>query len=123
MYDAAMILPKLVSLAEIAKLQKRVPREAIEAAVTQYEAEMIPRAFEWVKKSGGDNFVVSALFVRRENVVLSDVIQPIDSSTLAGRLFFLLAAQALNIACVWQWIGQFFFRKPPLDETPEFKTL
>jgi hypothetical protein len=64
--DAAVILPKLVRLAEIAKLQKRIPLEDIEAAVTQYEAEMIPRAFEWVKKSGGDNFVVSAQLSDRE---------------------------------------------------------
>ena len=61
MYDSGMVMAKMAHFAQIARSTKRVPRKEIEKAVTEYEEEMIPRAFEWVKKSGGDDFVVSEL--------------------------------------------------------------
>lgn len=63
MCDAGKILEKLLGLAEIAKSEKRIPRGQIEQSVAEYEAEMIPRAFSWVKKSGGDNFVVGGIYL------------------------------------------------------------
>ena len=61
MYDSGVVMAKMAHLAQVARSTKRVLRREIEKAVIEYEEEMIPRAFEWVKKSGGDDFVVSEL--------------------------------------------------------------
>jgi hypothetical protein len=62
MCDAGKLLTRITRLAELAKSKNGLPRAEIEKSVTEFEAEMIPRAFEWVKKSGGDDFVVSRIY-------------------------------------------------------------
>lgn len=59
MLDAGQALPLIVDLAAKNKQEKRVANAEIGKALSTFENEMIPRSFEWVKKSGGDNFVVS----------------------------------------------------------------
>lgn len=59
MYDAGKMLPFLTGLASQYSGKNGVSTEAMAKAVIQYESEMIPRAFDWVRKSGGDNFIVS----------------------------------------------------------------
>ncbi|KAI5917497.1 hypothetical protein F4810DRAFT_696167 [Camillea tinctor] len=104
MYDAAVILPLISEMVQRAKLLgKPISRAHIEVALKKYENEMVPRAFAWVKKSGGNNFV------------------PIDSSTLSGRLFFFIFAQLLNLACIWARLRGVFLKKPFIDTIPEFK--
>lgn len=66
MYDAVTMLPLLCKLNDAAKSRGNVSLSLIEEAVHEYEAEMIPRSFEWVKKSGGDNFVVSIRCARNK---------------------------------------------------------
>lgn len=58
MRDAAMALPLLTGLAERAKSGELEDRQ-VEDACKSFEDEMIPRTFEWVKKSGGDQAIVS----------------------------------------------------------------
>lgn len=59
MLDAGQALPLIVDLAAKNTQDKRVTKDEIGKALSAFENEMIPRSFEWVKKSGGDNFVVS----------------------------------------------------------------
>ncbi|GKT51446.1 ZEB2-regulated ABC transporter 1 [Colletotrichum spaethianum] len=57
MLDAGHMLPFLTDLASRDSEKKPVSTEDIRKAVNEFENEMIPRAFNWVKKSGGDNFI------------------------------------------------------------------
>jgi hypothetical protein len=59
MQDSGKVLPYIVELAALDKPGERVPVSKIASSLSAFEGEMIPRAFAWVKKSGGDNFVVS----------------------------------------------------------------
>lgn len=52
--DAADMLPKILRLKTKAD-ERELTRADFVDAVEQYERAMIPRAFEWVKKSGGTN--------------------------------------------------------------------
>ncbi|KAL6414165.1 FAD binding domain-containing protein [Ilyonectria robusta] len=101
MLDAGQALPLIVDLAKNNQ-EKRVANAEIGKALSAFENEMIPRSFEWVKKSGGDNFV------------------PIDTSTLTGRLFFIVMGYWLNVVCAWTNIKQLFSNGLPEDKTPEF---
>lgn len=58
MRDAAMALPLLTELAEKAT-SGHLGDNHFEDACKSFEDEMIPRTFEWVKKSGGDQAIVS----------------------------------------------------------------
>lgn len=60
MRDAAVALPLLIDLAEKAKTGDLNDKH-VEDACQAFEDEMIPRTFEWVKKSGGREIIVSAL--------------------------------------------------------------
>lgn len=52
--DAADILPQILKLKTKAD-ESELTKADFADAVGQYERSMIPRAFEWVKKSGGTN--------------------------------------------------------------------
>lgn len=58
MRDTATMLPLVIELAEYAKEHKSLPTTVIAKSLDQYEAEMIPRAFGWVEKSGGTTIMV-----------------------------------------------------------------
>lgn len=60
MRDAAMALPLLIELAERAR-SDGLSDKHVEDACKVFEDEMIPRTFEWVKKSGGDETIVSSM--------------------------------------------------------------
>lgn len=56
--DTATALDLLRRLSSSAGASRRVQKVAIDQACEEFEAEMIPRAFKWVKKSGGATVVV-----------------------------------------------------------------
>jgi len=58
MRDVATVLPLLKRLDDRANATGSVPNEMVVEACMEYEAEMIPRAFEWVQKSGGSTLCV-----------------------------------------------------------------
>ena len=58
MRDAATALPILVGLASQASSGQHLSTQSIKEACKEYEDEMIPRAFSWVRKSGGSNLMV-----------------------------------------------------------------
>lgn len=58
MCDTADMLPQLVKLKAIAA-QRKPRREDYVEALETYERAMIPRAFGWVRKSGGTGQRVS----------------------------------------------------------------
>lgn len=59
MSDCADMLPQLLKLHSISKDMARLPNnEEVSVACKEYEAAMIPRAFDWVQKSGGTSFPV-----------------------------------------------------------------
>ena len=53
MKDAAVLLPFIVQLADLAKLNKHATNLEVTSVCERYENEMIPRTFAWVQKSGG----------------------------------------------------------------------
>lgn len=57
MRDAGMALPLLIELAERAR-SGELGSKNFEDACKTFEDEMIPRTFEWVKKSGGNETIV-----------------------------------------------------------------
>lgn len=59
--DCDQALKMLNRLASLASSSGHVETEAIVRACKDYEGEMMPRAFGWVKASGGANMVVSTL--------------------------------------------------------------
>lgn len=61
MRDTADALPLLVRLAETATTMEGLKEADIIQACDKYEGAVIPRAFEWVNRSGGKNPMVSAL--------------------------------------------------------------
>lgn len=63
--DTATILPLLVGLSRDSESGNAPTTEKVTRQLRLYETEMIPRAFGWVKKSGGTSVVVSGC--RRES--------------------------------------------------------
>ncbi|KAG7405446.1 FAD-dependent monooxygenase cctM [Fusarium oxysporum f. sp. rapae] len=59
--DTATLLPLLIEISQISESGKTPTTETVAKLLRSYEAEMIPRAFEWVKKSGGTTVVVCNL--------------------------------------------------------------
>jgi hypothetical protein len=54
MCDAADILPQVIDLNSKA-LEGKLDEIDYSTAVLNYEKEMLPRAFRWVRESGGDS--------------------------------------------------------------------
>ncbi|KAH9844680.1 FAD/NAD(P)-binding domain-containing protein [Teratosphaeria destructans] len=64
--DTAMILPHLVELSKQAEQnENQLPRALLARHVNEYEAEMIPRSFEWVRKSAQGMFLETSTFQAR----------------------------------------------------------
>ncbi len=61
MHDAADVLDSLLKLRDLAAKGHTIQEIDIKNACSEYEDRMIPRAFFWVKKSGGQSVVVSIL--------------------------------------------------------------
>ncbi|EKG16236.1 Monooxygenase FAD-binding protein [Macrophomina phaseolina MS6] len=85
MRDAASALPLLVGLAEKANDNALTDRD-VDTACQSFEDEMIPRTFEWVKKSGGKEVI------------------PFDSSKLLTRVLFAIASRLVLLARLWHFV-------------------
>ncbi|RKL27484.1 hypothetical protein BFJ72_g13071 [Fusarium proliferatum] len=102
--DTATALPILSELSASKATGAADMRKKIQEGCEAYEREMIPRAFEWVEKSGGSN------------------IQPIDSSTVGGKCLFLLARLAMTFTWAWYSFIGLFFTHEIVDDAPELRT-
>lgn len=125
MRDAATALPILVRLASQATSSgQHLSTQSIKEACKEYEDEMIPRAFSWVRKSGGSNLMVRSYnkAVRRKPPSLTNFSQPVDSSTLIGRLFFALAGVTLQVAALWYKLSALLGGGTHVDDAPELQT-
>ncbi|KAH7187985.1 hypothetical protein DER44DRAFT_816367 [Fusarium oxysporum] len=102
--DTATLLPLLIEISQVSESGKTSTTETVAKLLRSYEAEMIPRAFGWVKKSGGTTVV------------------PFDSDKLYVRLACLLIVAPLMIISNWvsKLLG-FVRTKPVVDDAPEFK--
>ncbi|KAF1812565.1 FAD/NAD(P)-binding domain-containing protein [Eremomyces bilateralis CBS 781.70] len=87
LHDCADALEPLLQLAEL-KSTRALEYEDYERAVTDYEDKMVPRAFEWVKKSGG----TSQSFP--------------DTDSVCGKLFLYFMAAALNVGGAFTTISK-----------------
>ncbi|KAI8241420.1 hypothetical protein K4K55_012417 [Colletotrichum sp. SAR 10_96] len=105
MYDADKMLPFLTGLASQYSGKNGVSTEEMAKAVIQYESEMIPRAFDWVRKSGGDNFI------------------PLNTSEVSSRAFLFLAGQWLKLLAFFSKFQGLFGRTTAVDDTPEFNMI
>jgi len=70
MHDAADVLESLVKLHDLAKKGHVIQESDIKNACSEYENRMIPRASQWVKKSGGQSVVVRILMM--EHLLVSN---------------------------------------------------
>ncbi|KAK7715905.1 hypothetical protein SLS57_006656 [Botryosphaeria dothidea] len=104
MRDAAVALPLLIDLAEKAKTGDLNDKH-VEDACQAFEDEMIPRTFEWVKKSGGREII------------------PFNSSKLGTRILFAIASKLVWVARLWYFVKHTFgFSKSSnLDDAPELR--
>ncbi|EGU85419.1 hypothetical protein HZS61_004342 [Fusarium oxysporum f. sp. conglutinans] len=102
--DTATLLPLLIEISQVSESGKTSTTETVAKLLRSYEAEMIPRAFGWVTKSGGTTVV------------------PFDSDKLYVRLACLLIVAPLMITSNWvsKLLG-FVRTKPVVDDAPEFK--
>ncbi|KIW16911.1 hypothetical protein PV08_04101 [Exophiala spinifera] len=103
MRDTETMLPLVTELAEYAEEHKSLPSTVIAEKLAQYEAEMIPRAFEWVEKSGGTT------------------IMPLDSTRFLSRVFFFVAAQAMNLSYLWKKFTSIFTKAKPVQTDVDFE--
>ncbi|KIW14154.1 hypothetical protein PV08_06935 [Exophiala spinifera] len=103
MRDTATMLPLVTELAEYAEEHKYLPTTVVAEKLDQYEAEMVPRAFGWVEKSGGTTII------------------PIDTSRFIARVLFFVAAQAMNISYWWKKFTSIFTKADPIDLDLDFK--
>ncbi|KAF4310739.1 Monooxygenase FAD-binding protein [Botryosphaeria dothidea] len=104
MRDAAVALPLLIDLAEKAKTGDLNDKH-VEDACQAFEDEMIPRTFEWVKKSGGREII------------------PFNSSKLSTRILFAIASKLVWVARLWYFVKHTFgfSRSSNLDDAPELR--
>lgn len=119
--DCDQALKMLTRLASFASSSGGLESEAIIRACKDYEEEMMPRAFGWVKASGGENMVVSTLdlsFVARPR---TDGEQPIDASTIMGRMIFTFGAIAMQIASYFYAFTGMFVDRKFVDDAPELR--
>ncbi|KAH8763103.1 hypothetical protein F5883DRAFT_716127 [Diaporthe sp. PMI_573] len=104
MRDAAMALPLVTELAERAR-SGDLGDKHVEDACKAFEDEMIPRTFEWVKKSGGHETI------------------PYDSSKIGTRIIFAIASRLVLFAPLWtsmkRWLG--FSQPANLNDAPELR--
>ncbi|CAK7228831.1 hypothetical protein SBRCBS47491_007044 [Sporothrix bragantina] len=100
MCDTADILPRIVQLAEKSKTQKLEDRD-YQVAVAAYEKEMFPRAFDWVRKSGG-----------------TDDKSSVDASSLFGRVTLFIMARLLDAAYAYGTACK-VLGYGPRDDAPE----
>lgn len=93
MHDTASALPALLSLA---KNEEGATNAEVAKAVEEYEAEMIPRAFSWVKASGD-----------------GDLLQ-------FSKLQLFIIARIMDVAGVYTWAKR-MLGWVPQDQTPELR--
>ncbi|KAL1887285.1 hypothetical protein Sste5346_010316 [Sporothrix stenoceras] len=100
MCDTADILPQIVQLAEKSKTQQLKDKD-YQVAVAAFEKAMFPRAFDWVRKSGG-----------------TDDKSGVDASTLFGRVTLFIMARVLDAAYVYGMACK-ILGYGPQDDAPE----
>ncbi|KAK1675954.1 hypothetical protein BDP55DRAFT_662793 [Colletotrichum godetiae] len=92
MRDTADALPLLVRLAETARTAEGLNEDDISKACEAYEETIIPRAFEWVKRSGGKNPMI------------------IDTSRFTDRTVLYILSWAVTARRVWHWLRSWVTR-------------
>ncbi|KAK1532126.1 uncharacterized protein CCOS01_04109 [Colletotrichum costaricense] len=92
MRDTADALPLLVRLAETAKTTEGLKEADIIQACDRYEGAVIPRAFEWVKRSGGKNPMT------------------IDTSRVTDRIMLYILSYAMRTRRLWLWLRSWMTR-------------
>ncbi|KAI0144693.1 hypothetical protein BJ166DRAFT_582971 [Pestalotiopsis sp. NC0098] len=102
MHDTADILPLILQLAEKSATPQGLEYHDFKAACDKYETGMIPRAFSWVQKSGGANFV------------------PLNLSRILDRVFLRLFSYSIPVARFGHWLLSLFIETRNLNDAPEF---
>lgn len=132
MRDAAEILPYIQELHRIAQSGHEPTENDFAMAVKQYEAKMIPRAFGWVRASGGTEMSVSAPCERVLNctlgasslavhvLLLTTNLQLPDFSGIKGGILKFMIARALDVTYMFSLIRGWLGWKPK-DDVPEFR--
>ncbi|KAL9562746.1 hypothetical protein ACKAV7_013098 [Fusarium commune] len=89
MQDSAMAVPLLAHLDQISREQDHVPSQDIMTLCREFEAEMVPRAFEWVERSGG--------------------LRPtgLDTSTMSGKAAVFFMNSSATLLQFWKFLSSF----------------
>ncbi|KAK3112403.1 hypothetical protein LTR53_011350 [Teratosphaeriaceae sp. CCFEE 6253] len=104
MRDTATILPILVRLDRQYRESRQLSRGVVKQACAEYEDEMIPRAFSWVRKSGGRTIV------------------PVDTGSWAGWAILSAVAGGLQLASVFRVLtAPFLSQSKYVDDAPELR--
>ncbi|KAL2832207.1 hypothetical protein BJY01DRAFT_254026 [Aspergillus pseudoustus] len=101
MRDTADVLAHILPLAELARDGQAVTDSLVHKAVRDYEDCMIPRAFDWVKKSGGTGMKLP------------------DPESFQGKMMLWLSGMVLRLAYVLTVVWKPFSRGTPQDDAPE----
>lgn len=103
MLDTADALPLLTRLAEKAKTVNGTSEQDFIEACEAYEGVVIPRAFEWVRQSGGNNPLVS--FSRPYVLpVLTKHCKASDTSRFKNRAIMRLLYFIGEASTFWTWV-------------------
>lgn len=121
MRDTVSLLSTLLNLSRISTTRS-LSRDDVEHACKEYEDEMMPRAFEWVEKSGDTTlFVSSTAPPERYCISLTiSTIQSADSNTWSGYLSTVSIGWVLNMAYYIGSAFSLFQAKENVNEAPEF---
>lgn len=120
MHDAADVLPLIRSLAAKASTPEGLLPGDFKAACNNYEKGMIPRAFDWVRKSGDGNFVVRLPSFNTCCLVLKNFLQPLNLSRILDRLLLRILSYMIPVAKFGYWFLSLVTRAKTLDDAPEF---
>ncbi|KAK6082287.1 hypothetical protein SCUP515_02579 [Seiridium cupressi] len=102
MRDTADALPLILKLSQKASSSEGLRPEDFAAACNEYEDAMIPRAFDWVRKSGNDNWV------------------PLDLSKTLHRLVIRIGSSLIPLARIGYWIISWIVDTKRFEDAPEF---
>lgn len=118
MYDAAEALKYMKELKEKAQASSEgVSDDDVDSAVEAFETEMAPRAFNWVKLSGGTGMKVIEFVENFPNVELT-LRQPSDPDSFTGLIGLFFMARVLDLAYLYGILIKAFGWKPH-DDAPE----
>lgn len=117
LHDTADALASILELSKIAKSSLMLPDPEVQRAVDKYESVMIPRAFGWVRSSGGLRQDVS--IPKKWQKTHTDIIfKYVEPESIQGKLMIFAVARILDLGYLLTLV-RWVFGYQPKDDAPE----